>query len=158
MKIFQSKQSNGPASLQMGASAGRHNNEENMLSDEEQIRDLIQTWRSATETGDIDTVLSLMTEDVIFLVPGRPPMSKAEFAALSRVPNGKPRPKFEGTVKIQEILVSGDMAYVWSKLSLTVTLPGAEQPIERAGHTLTVFRRFGNKWLLFRDANLLAPV
>lgn len=129
-----------------------------MLSDEEQIRDLIQTWRSATETGDIDTVLSLMTEDVIFLVPGRPPMGRAVFAALSQVPNGKPRPKFEGTVEIHEIRVSGDMAYVWSKLYLSVTLPGAEQPIERAGHALTVFRRFGNKWLLFRDANLLVPV
>lgn len=129
-----------------------------MPSDEEQIRDLIQTWHSATKAGDINTVLSLVTEDVIFLVPGRPPMGRAEFAALSRVPNGKPRPKFEGTVEIQEIRVSGEIAYVWPKLYLSVTLPGAEQPIERAGHSLTVFRCFVDKWLLFRDANLLVPV
>lgn len=129
-----------------------------MLSDEEQIRDLVQTWQSATKVGDIDTVLSLMTEDVVFLVPGRSPMSKVEFATISQVPHGSPRPKFGSAAEIQEIQVSGDMAYLLSKLSITVTPPGAEQPIERAGHTLTILRRIGGKWLLARDANLLVPV
>jgi ketosteroid isomerase-like protein len=99
-----------------------------------------------------------MTDDVVFLVPGRRPMHKAEFEALSRVPIGSPRPKFEISTEIQEIHVSGDLAFLWSKLSVAVTPPGATQPIERAGHTLTVFRRVGGKWLLARDANLLAPV
>ncbi|WP_407276392.1 YybH family protein [Halothiobacillus sp. DCM-1] len=129
-----------------------------MLSDEEQIRTLVQTWQSATHAGDVDTVLGLMTDDVVFLVPGRPPMRKAEFAALSRVPAGSPRPKFEGVSEIQEIHVSGDMAYLWTRLSVSVTPPGASQPIERAGHTLTVLRRVGGRWLLARDANLLSPV
>jgi uncharacterized protein (TIGR02246 family) len=106
-----------------------------MLSDEEQIRALVQSWQTATSAGDVDTVLGLMTDDVVFLVSGRPPMRKAEFEALSRVPAGSPRPKFEGTSEIQEIQVSGDMAYLWTKLSVTVTPPGASEPIERAGHT-----------------------
>jgi uncharacterized protein (TIGR02246 family) len=129
-----------------------------MLNDEDQIRALVQAWQSATKEGDIDTVLGLMTDDVVFLVPGRPPMHKAEFAALSQVPAGSPRPKFEGTSEIQELQVSGDLAYLWSKLSVTVTPPGASQSIERAGHTLTVLRRVAGKWLLARDANLLSPV
>jgi uncharacterized protein (TIGR02246 family) len=129
-----------------------------MLSDEEQIRMLVKTWQSATAAGDIDTVLDLMTDDVIFLVPGRPPMHKAEFEALSRVPDGAPRPEIQSESEIREVRVSGDMAYLWSKLSVSVTPPGAGQPIERTGHTLTVFRRVGGKWLLDRDANLLCPV
>ncbi|MFT3799766.1 MAG: SgcJ/EcaC family oxidoreductase [Burkholderiaceae bacterium] len=129
-----------------------------MSIDEEQIRTLVQTWQTATSAGDVDTVLDLMTDDVVFLVPGRPPMRKAEFAALSRVPDGSPRPKFESTSEIQEIHVSGDMAYLWTKLSVTVTPPGASQSDERAGYTLTVFRRVGGKWLLARDANLLSPI
>lgn len=129
-----------------------------MLSDEEQIRELVKTWQSATQAGDIDTVLGLMTEDVVFLVPGRSPINKAEFAAISQVPHGSPRPKFESAAEIQEIQISGDMAYLWSKLSVTITAPGAEQPMERAGHTLTVLRRIGGKWLLARDANLLMQV
>ena len=72
-----------------------------MLSDEDQIRALVQTWQSASKAGDIDTLLGLMTDDVVFLVPGRPPMHKAEFATLSQVPAGSPRPKFESTSEIQ---------------------------------------------------------
>jgi uncharacterized protein (TIGR02246 family) len=49
-----------------------------MQSDEEQIRQLISTWHAATKAGDVDTVLSLIVGDVVFLVPGRPPMRKAE--------------------------------------------------------------------------------
>lgn len=129
-----------------------------MLSDEDQIRRVVATWLAATKAGDTDTVLGLMTEDVVFLVPGRPPMRKAEFAALSRVPVGSPRPSIESTAEIQEVQVSGDLAFIQTKLSVVVTPPGAIQPVERAGHTLTVFRREGGKWLLARDANLLAPV
>jgi uncharacterized protein (TIGR02246 family) len=129
-----------------------------MLSDEEQIRALVQTWQSASKAGDLDTVLSLMTDDVVFLVAGRPPMHKSEFATLSRVPPGSPRPKIEGTAEIQEVQVCGAMAFAWTKLFVSVTPPGASTPMERAGHTLTVFHRVGGKWLLARDANLLSPV
>ena len=129
-----------------------------MLSDEEQIRALVHTWQSATQAGDTETVLRLMTDDVVFLVPGRTPMYKAEFAALSQVPPGSPRPKLESASEIQEVHVSGDMAYLWTSLSITVTPSGASQPMERAGHTLTVLRRVGGRWLLARDANLLSPV
>jgi uncharacterized protein (TIGR02246 family) len=152
------EQSDGCVRLLLNANGERHMNEVNMLSDEEQILELVQTWQSATKAGDVDTVLKLMTEDAVFLVPGRPPMRKDEFAALSQVPHGSPRPKFESASEIQEIQISGDMAYLWSKLSVTITPPGAEQPTDRAGHALTVFRRDGGRWLLARDANLLAPV
>ena len=57
-----------------------------MLSDEAEIRALVRNWQSATQAGDTEAVLRLMTDDVVFLVPGRPPMHKAEFAALSPVP------------------------------------------------------------------------
>ena len=51
-----------------------------MTQDEQQIRDLVATFWSASQTGDLEKVLSLMTEDVVFLVAGRPPMDKREFA------------------------------------------------------------------------------
>lgn len=37
---------------------------------------------AATKVGDVDTALSLMTDDVVFLVPGRPPMLLARDANL----------------------------------------------------------------------------
>ncbi len=129
-----------------------------MHSDEIQIRELVTNWQAATQAGDIDTVLGLMTEDVVFLIPGRPPMDKAEFAAVSRIPPGSTAPVIRGTSTVKEVQVSGDLAFIWTELAVVVTPPGVVVPIERAGHTLTVFRRIAGKWLLARDANLLAPV
>jgi len=129
-----------------------------MKSDEQQIRDLIAQWMAATKTGDTETVLSLMTDDVVFLLPGRPPMSKDEFAAAGRAQSGPDAPRIEGTSDIQEIKVLGDWAFMWTKLKVVVTPPGADRAMTRAGHTLSVLRKQNGKWLLARDANLLAPV
>ena len=126
-------------------------------NDEQQIRALIATWMTATQSGDVDAVLELITDDVVFLIAGRPPMRRDEFAQAMRSQTGAPRPQFESKSEIQEIEVCGDRAFMWTKLAVTVTPPGAA-PIERAGHTLTVLRKENCRWRIARDANLLAPV
>jgi uncharacterized protein (TIGR02246 family) len=128
-----------------------------MNSDEQQIRDLVATWMAATRSGDVDTVLGLMTDDVVFLVPGRPPMRKDEFAAAARAQARAGAPTIDGSSDIQEIQVSGDWAFLWSRLEVRVT-QGGGQGIRRAGHTLTVLCKVAGKWLLARDANLLVTV
>jgi uncharacterized protein (TIGR02246 family) len=132
--------------------------EQFMPSDEDQIRQLVATWLRATKAGDVETVLNLMTEDVVFLIPGRAPMRKDEFAAVSRAQAGGSAPQIEGASEIQEIQVAGDWAFIWTKLSVTITPPAGGEPIERAGHTLTVLKKTNGQWRLARDANLLAPV
>lgn len=129
-----------------------------MQNDEQQIRALVATWLAATRAGDVDAVLSLMADDVVFLVPGRPPMRKDEFATLSRAQPGQAAPQIDGSSEIQEIQVSGDWAFMWTRLSVTVTPPDGSPPMVRAGHTLTVLKKEHGQWLLARDANLLAPV
>ncbi len=136
----------------------RFDPEVRMPSDEQPIRELVATWHAASRAGDVDTVLSLMTDDAVFLVPGRPPMNKEEFAALSRVPAGKAPLRIDATTDIQEIEVSGDWAFMWTKLSVVLTPPDGGERMERAGHTLTVLSRVNGRWLLARDANLLVPV
>jgi len=39
-----------------------------MQSDEQAIRNLVDTWMTASRTGDLATVLRLMADDVIFMV------------------------------------------------------------------------------------------
>ena len=41
---------------------------------------------------------------------------------------------------------------------LTITPPGGGEPMIRAGQTLSVLKKENGRWLLARDANLLAPV
>jgi uncharacterized protein (TIGR02246 family) len=113
---------------------------------------------AASKAGDVETVLSLMADDVVFLVPGKPPMRKADFAAAARAQASGDAPQFDGTSEIQEIKVLGDWAFLWTKLTVVATPPGGAPPTKRAGHTLTILQKQGGKWVLARDANLLAPV
>jgi uncharacterized protein (TIGR02246 family) len=113
---------------------------------------------AASKAGDVDTVLSLMTDDVVFLMPGRPVMHKADFAAASKAKAGATAPQIEGTSEIQEIKVLGEWAFLWSELTVVVTPPGGAKPMKRAGHTLTIFHKQNGKWALARDANMLVPV
>lgn len=129
-----------------------------MTDDEREIRDLVRGWLQATRDGDVDTVLAMMAEDAVFLVPGQPPMRKADFAAAARAAQGAAAPRIEACSDIQEIRVAGDWAFVWSHLEVSVTPPGRDRALRRAGHTLSVLQRLDGRWRLARDANLLVPV
>ena len=129
-----------------------------MQSDEQEIRQLVSTWMAASKAGDVDTVLSLMADDVVFLVPGQPVMRKADFAVAARAQSGQGAPQFDGRSEIQEIRILGDWAFMWTKLTVVVTPPGGTQSMTRAGHTLSILKKQNGKWVLARDANMLAPV
>lgn len=127
-----------------------------MQTDEQAIRELTATWMTATKAGDIETVLSLMADDVVFLIAGQPPMTgKASYAAAARPKPNQPPPQIDGTSEIQEIKVLGDWAFMWTKLKVVMTPPGGAMPVTRAGNTLTILQKQNGKWLLARDANLL---
>jgi uncharacterized protein (TIGR02246 family) len=128
-----------------------------MTSDEREIRQLMDRWMTASKAGDSATVLSLMTDDVVFLRPGHPPMiGKERFAAEMTPPPNSPPPQIDGCAEIQEVQVHGEWAFIWNKLAVTVT-PSGGAPMKRAGHTLTIFQKQNGKWLLARDANMLSP-
>jgi uncharacterized protein (TIGR02246 family) len=78
--------------------------------DEAAIRQFVATWMAASKVGDVETVLCLIADDAVFLIPGRDPMRKDEFAAASRSQSG-PAPQFEGRSEIREIQVLGDWAF-----------------------------------------------
>ena len=123
-----------------------------MSPDERAIRELVDIWMKASRAGDTETVLSLMSDDVIFMVPGREPFGKQTFAANSRSMDGV---KPEGAADIRELKVLGDWAYLRNFIEITITPPGGA-PVRRSGFTLTVLRKeLDGRWLLARDANLV---
>lgn len=126
------------------------------MNDEQKIRDLVSTWMNATRSGDGHAVLSLMADDALFLVPGQPPLTRADFEAHTAGQTPGDGPSIDGTSNIREINVSGDMASMVSELTVSVTTPDGEQ-FTKSGHTLTVFRKIDGRWYLSRDANLLTP-
>jgi uncharacterized protein (TIGR02246 family) len=126
-----------------------------MASDEQQIREVIATWMSATATGDLAQILKLMDEDVVFLVMGQAPMrGRDAFAAGFK--KALEKFKIESTSNVQEIEVTGEWAYCWNDLQVTMTPHAEGEPMRRRGNVLSIFRKNqeGN-WVLVRDANLL---
>ena len=125
-----------------------------MTDDERAIRELVDTWLAAGRTGDTEKVLSLMSDDVIFMVPGQPPFGKEIFAKASAAQKDV---RIEGTSDIQEIKVLGDWAYLRNHISVRITPPGGTT-MQRSGYTLSILRKLpAGNWVLVRDANLLAP-
>src|SRR5947207_13648409 len=103
----------------------------NMQSDEQEIRQLVDTWMAASKTGDVETVLSLMAEDVVFLQPGQPPMRKVDFAAAARAQPGQEAPRIEDTSEVQGSKVLGEWALMWRKVRVKVTTAGGARSCKR---------------------------
>src|SRR5262245_29411457 len=96
---------------------------------------------NATKAGNVDAVLDLMTDDAVFLVAGKPVMRKSDFAAAAQAQADGKAPTFDGSSDIQEIKVSGDWAFMWNKLTVTISPPGGGTPSKRSGYTLTVLHK-----------------
>jgi uncharacterized protein (TIGR02246 family) len=128
-----------------------------MNADEQAIRALVAQWHSATAAGDVEAVLGLMAEDVVFLVAGHPPMrGRSNFEKQLREVLAAHR--IESSGEIQEVEVSGDLAYCWSVLNVRIIPKTGGNPSERSGSALSILRKQANgSWLLVRDANLLPP-
>jgi len=125
-----------------------------MLDDERAIRELIDTWLRASKSGDTEKVLSLMTDDVVFMVCGKKPFGKSQFAQGSRALK---EADIDSKSEIEELRVLGDWAFCRSHLTVTMTPPG-EKRIRRSGYVMTLYQKQPDgRWLLARDTNLLAP-
>ena len=127
-----------------------------MTNDEQAIRNIVATWQRATAAGDVETVLTLMAEDVVFLVAGHPPMrGRSSFEQGLR--GLLSRHRIESTSEVQEIQVSGDLAYCWNVLTVRVTPIAGGNTTVRTGNALSILRRQPNgPWVVVRDANMLS--
>lgn len=128
-----------------------------MTGGELAIRSVVASWLDASKRGDVQGVLDLMTDDALFLVPGQPPMDRSAFAAASRS-QASAGLQIDARSEIQEVRVEGTVAYMWSRLAVTVVAEPNSEPVRRSGHTLTIFRKVDGRWLLCRDANMLVKI
>jgi uncharacterized protein (TIGR02246 family) len=125
--------------------------------DERQIREVHTTWIDAVNGGDLSRLLSLMTDDAVFLNPGQPPIGRAGFntnfsAAQQLV-------QINCVSELEEVVVAGDVGYARSRDSLSVTQRGGGEKTQLAGHRITIYRKQPDgRWLLARDAHTLSPV
>ena len=125
-----------------------------MTADEQAIREWLDQWLRASARGDWETMLPMLTDDMVFLVPGAPPFGKREFKAAWDGP--MKGAKVESKAELQECIITGDAACTRTKLAVTISMPDGKTSRAK-GYTLSFFRKQEGRWRLARDANLLTP-
>ncbi|MGH6798138.1 MAG: YybH family protein [Roseiarcus sp.] len=125
-----------------------------MTDDVRQIRELVGSWIAASNARDLPALMDMMTDDVVFMTPGRPPFGKAEFAADSERMKGV---AIEARAEVQEIEVFSPRAYIRNHVQVELTAP--DQPVKRmSGYALSVLHKEADgRWRIARDANLVRP-
>lgn len=122
------------------------------------IHKLMTTWHEASRNGDLPTILSLMADDVVFLIADHPPMTRQNFIdSFSAI-----REQIQMQVvewHVDELEESGNLAYCRSYLHLAISPNAGGRPVERKGPILSIFRKKADgNWVLARDANFLTTI
>lgn len=128
-----------------------------MGPDERAIREVHAAWIDAVNAGELDRLLAMVTDDVVFLNPGDEGLGRDGFSAKFSAAHRQLR--ICCVSELEDVVVAGDVAYTRSRDSLSVSpLAGGEED-RLAGGRLTIYRKQpGGGWLLARDANVLSPV
>ncbi len=123
-----------------------------MGPDEREIREVHSTWIDAVNAGDLDRLLTLMADDVVFLNPGQSPIGRDGFSANFSVAHQQVQ--ILCISELEEVVVVGEVAYTRSRDAVSVTPRAGGQATQFAGHRLTVYRKQPDgRWLLARDAH-----
>lgn len=129
-----------------------------MPNGEEKIRQLVSTWLSATESGDDETVLSAISDDSAFTIPGQPMVHKRDVPEAPSALSVAAVTQFAGRSDIQEMMVPGNGVLLRGRLAVYLTPPGGGRRIKPVGRTLSGFRKRKGQWRRGRGARLLAPI
>lgn len=125
--------------------------------DEQDLRAVHAAWIEAVNAGDLARLLTLMTDDAVFLNPGKAPFGREGFGPNFQ--DAHRRLWIDCLSAVAEVVVAGDVAYAWSRDSLDVTPRAGGEATRLAGHRLTIYRRQPDgRWLLARDAHTLTRV
>ena len=128
-----------------------------MTSDEQNIRTVHSLWIDAVNAGDLTRLLTLVTEDVVFLAPGEAPFGGERFS--SNFMTAHQQMRICCTSELEEVVVVGEVAYTRSGDALSVTPRAGGRTAQFAGHRMTVYRKQSDgRWLLSRDAHTLSAL
>jgi uncharacterized protein (TIGR02246 family) len=123
----------------------------------EAIKQLTQEWIEAVKARDVDRLLSLVTEDVVFLPPnGSPIKGKQAVGHLYR--SLFTQFEVDQTANNEEIEVSGEWAFSWGAEILMLAPHSGGQPVRLHGKGMAILRRqHDGSWKFARGINNAAP-
>lgn len=126
-----------------------------MDHDEREIRRVHSLWINAVNAGDLEDLMNLVVEDVVFLAPNQPVLGREGFsshftAALQQL-------QVCCISELEEVVVVGEIAYTRSRDELSVTPRSGGETAHFAGYRVTIYRKqHDGRWLLSRDIHTLS--
>lgn len=106
-------------------------------------------WIEAVNSGDAETLLRMMADDVRFFDPGKAPTGRdgfgPEFLAAHR------EWQIECRSEPSEVTVVGDLAYVFNQDRLVCVRRSGGEVSRLSGHSMMLYRRQSDgRWLISR--------
>jgi uncharacterized protein (TIGR02246 family) len=123
------------------------------MTDEQQIRDLVERWASAAHRGDLDAVLADHSDDIVMFDVPPPQQGARGIAAYRDTWPGFFEWQAQGaTFDLLEVDVTAgeDVAYAWALLRCGTPEDHAAHPDRRLRLTLGL-RRQGERWVVAHE-------
>ena len=108
----------------------------------------------ASKEGDYKTLRTLLSDDAIILPPGSDPIAGKEthdknFAALEQ--SGSSQEILDYQIKIEEVKVSGDFAFVWGSRNSSSRDKVTGKITESHYNVMRVLRKENGEWKVYRS-------
>ena len=128
-----------------------------MESAQHEIREVHSAWIAAVNAGDLERLLTMVTDDLVLLNPGGEPLGREGFAA--KFSGAHEQLRLHCTSELEEVVVAGEIAYTRCRDALSATPRAGGDAMQLAGYRITIYcKQPDGRWLLARDAHTLVPV
>jgi ketosteroid isomerase-like protein len=113
--------------------------------DSSELAAMADAWETALNSGDVDAIVALYTEDCRIMPPNAPPAEG--HAAVREIFGGMIDAGLKGDLETVEAMVAGDLGYRVG----TYTLMAAEGMEIDRGKYIEVWRQVGGEWKITSD-------
>jgi ketosteroid isomerase-like protein len=135
-----------PACMRAAAPAGQTQAEV-----EAAIADFNRQYLAAINSGDIDALAALTTEDHMMISSGEPPMTGKQ-ALVDAMTSAFERFDFDESWTPLETVASGDVAYQRGTFVVNATPKAGGEGVHMTGNFLRIYRRQPDgRWFMTRD-------
>jgi uncharacterized protein (TIGR02246 family) len=115
------------------------------------IADFNRQYLAAINSGDIDALAALTTDDHMMISSGGPPMTGKQ-ALVDAMTGAFERYDFDESWAPLETVAAGDVAYQRGTFIVNATPKAGGEPIHMAGNFLRIYRRQPDgRWFMTRD-------
>ena len=126
-------------------------------ADRKAILALVDRWRSATRAKNIQAILELVADDVVFLPSSVPPIKGREEVGKMYQTFFPRYREIEHEAIIEEVRIAGDWALLWGVDELRLTPESGAPEIHLKGKGLSILKRQSDGWRFWRGINNMTP-